>query len=224
MGKVESIKELLSATENVYSLVPKLDFRNLTEKQLKRYVLSEYRKELGSFSFKGDILSGERSAVGEGDATERIIKRGDAIILDLLPKKFGVCADVTRTFFFGEPSEEQRTVYETVKNALLTTEKLLGKKVVVGDIYRQMRVCLKPYERTFFHHAGHRTGTRRLMKPQFLPDELKMLKVGDIVTLEPGVYIKDKFGVRLENDYVITENGCEKLFDYPLDIEKFIIA
>ena len=218
---MERITELLKTTARVYDKVASGKLVGKSEKELKRHILSEYRTSLEDFSFKGDIVAGSRSAVGEGDATDYIIKNGDAIILDLLPMKNGVCSDVTRTFFVGEPTDEQRKVYETVKNALLSTEKILKAGVKACEIYAYMKERLKPYENTFFHHAGHLIGTRRLLQPQFLPNKTAKLKVGDIVTLEPGIYIKDKFGVRLENDYLITESGYKKLLDYPLDIENF---
>lgn len=220
---IKQIKELLNATAKVYDNVLRNDFAGKSEKELKRVIFAAYKGRLGKFSFKGDIVAGARSAVGEGDATDYIIKKGDAIILDLLPMKNGVCSDVTRTFFVGKPTAEQREVYNIVKNALLSTEKILKAGVRACDIYAYAREKLKPYESTFFHHAGHLIGKRRLLQPQFLPDKTAKLKAGEIVTLEPAIYIKSKFGVRLENDYLITESGCGKLFDYPLEIEKFII-
>ena len=219
---MKMLKYILYATAEIYNAVLKENLSGKTEKYIKRVILSAYKDRLGKFSFKGDIVAGVRSAVGEGDATDYIIKKGDAIILDLLPMKSGVCSDVTRTFFVGEPTAEQTEVYNIVKNSLLDTEKILKAGVRACDIYEYAREKLKPYEDTFFHHAGHRIGKRRLIQPQFLPDKTAKLKAGDIVTLEPAIYIKGKFGVRLENDYLITESGYEKLFDYPLDIENFI--
>lgn len=213
------IQNLLSATSKIYDGLVRLQ----TENQIKKFVLSVYKKELGEFSFKGDIVAGVRSSVGEGVATDYQIKEGDSIILDLLPRKDGICADTTRTFFVGAPSEEQVAVYNVVKTALEKTEKILSPKIKAYEIYNFMKEQLRPFEDTFFHHAGHLIGFRRLLKPQFLPGEKRILRVGDVVTLEPGVYIKDKFGVRLENNYLITENGYEKLFNYPLEIEKFIL-
>ena len=220
---MSKITELLNATARVYDCISNSQLVGKSEKDLKRTILSEYRTSLKDFSFKGDIVAGKRSAVGEGDATGYEIQKSDAIILDLLPMKNGVCSDVTRTFFVGEPTEEQKKVYDIVKKALLSTEKILKAGVKACEIYAYMRELLKPYDDTFFHHAGHLIGKRRLLQPQFLPDKRAKLKIGYIVTLEPGIYIKDKFGVRLENDYLITESGYEKLFNYPLDIENFII-
>ncbi|MDY2841613.1 MAG: M24 family metallopeptidase [Candidatus Borkfalkiaceae bacterium] len=220
---MKQITELFNATTRVYDRVLSGRLVGKSEKELKMLILSEYQTSLKNFSFKGDIVAGNRSSIGEGDATKYIIKQGDAVILDLLPMKNGVCSDVTRTFFVGEPTSEQREVYDKVRKALLSTEKILKAGIKACEIYGYMRERLKPYEDTFFHHAGHRIGTRRLMQPQFLPNKTTRLNVGDIVTLEPGIYIKGKFGVRLENDYLIAESGYERLFDYPLDIENFII-
>lgn len=213
------IQNLLQATSKIYDGMQIMK----TEKQIKKYVMSVYKKELGKFSFKGDIVAGERASLGEGDASDYQIKQGDCIILDLLPRKDGVCVDTTRTFFVGNPSKEQVYIYNLVRCALVETEKILRPNLKACDIYDFMRQRLMPFENTFFHHAGHLIGRKRLLQPQFLPNNTKALKVGDIVTLEPGIYIKNKFGIRLENDYIITKNGYEKLFDYPLEIEKFIL-
>jgi Xaa-Pro aminopeptidase len=214
-----TIQDLLNATSKVYEGMKRFE----TEKQIKSYVLSVYKSQLGKFSFKGDIVAGERASIGEGDATDYRLKEGDSIILDLLPRKDGISADTTRTFFVGQPTEEQVVVYNTVRKALEQTEKILKPKIKACDIYNFMKEQLKPFENTFFHHAGHLIGFRRMLQPQFLPNKVTSLMVGDVVTLEPGIYVKGKFGVRLENNYLITESGCEKLFDYPLDIEKFIL-
>lgn len=213
------IQDLLQATSKIYDGMRKME----TEKQIKKYVMSVYKKELGKFSFKGDIVAGFRSSFGEGEASDYQIMQGDSIILDLLPRKDGICADTTRTFFVGEPSKEKVYVYNVVRSALEETEKILKPKIRACDIYNFMKERLKPFENTFFHHAGHLIGVKRLLQPQFLPTNLKTLKVGDVVTLEPGIYINNKFGIRLENNYIITERGYEKLFNYPLEIEKFIL-
>lgn len=214
-----NIYNLLQATSKIYDGMKIFE----TEKQIKKYVMSVYKEELGEFSFKGDIVAGPNSSLGEGNASDYQIKQGDCIILDLLPRKGGFCVDTTRTFFVGKPSEEQVYIYNIVRCAIENTERILKPNLKACDIYNFMKQQLKPFENTFFHHAGHLIGCKRLLQPQFLPTNTKTLKVGDIVTLEPGIYIKNKFGIRLENDYIITKNGYEKLFDYPLEIEKFIL-
>ena len=220
---MKKLKNVLNANVRIYELVRKTKVEGLTEKELKAIILAEYKEGLGNFTFAGDIVAGKNSSVGEGAGTNYVIKKGDAIILDLLPYKDKKCADTTRTFFVQEPTKQQKEVYEIVKNALLGTEKMLKAGVRACDIYFEMKNRLKPYEDTFFHHAGHLIKSKRLCQPQFLANKTAKLRIGDVITLEPGIYIKDKFGVRLENDYLITKDGYEKLFDYPLEIENFII-
>ncbi len=219
---MENLHKVLEANKRVFDLLRRTKLEGLTENELKKIILCEYRSFLGSFTFNGDIVAGKNSAIGEGTGTDYVIRSGDSVILDLLPYKNKKCADTTRTFFVGEPSALQRDVYNTVKHALCEVEKILKPGIRACDIYREMRERLKPYEDTFFHHAGHLIKARRLCQPQFLPNKSARLRVGDVVTLEPGIYIKDEFGVRLENNYLITENGCKNLFEYPLDIENFI--
>ena len=218
----EPIETLLRANAAVYDRVRTLSPVGMTERALKERILSVYRETLGTFTFCGDIVTGPRSAVGEGDATDRVIQPGDAILLDLLPYHNGTCCDTTRTFFAGSVSAHQRDIYALVRRALEEGASCLRPGVRASEVYAAVRDRLRPYEDTFFHHAGHRITGRRLVQPQFLPDRQTRLRVGDIVTLEPGLYIGDSFGIRLENNFRITEDGCECLFSYPLTIENFI--
>ena len=220
---MQNLKIVLSANEKVYDLVRNTRLEGLTENQLKEIILLEYKKILKDFTFNGDIVAGVNSSIGEGTGSEYVIKKGDSVILDLLPYKNKKCADTTRTFFVSEPTKLQREVYDIVKNALTSVENILRPGIKASEIYFATREKLRPYEDTFFHHAGHLIKSKRLCQPQFLPDKNARLKVGDVVTLEPGIYIKNQFGVRLENNYLITENGYQKLFEYPLEIQNFIV-
>ena len=73
------------------------------------------------------------------------------------------------------------------------------------------------------HHGGHLVGPAPYMKPAFEDGCDERLEAGDICTLEPGVYIEGEWGMRVENDYLVTEDGLENLFDYPRDMEYFVI-
>lgn len=86
-----------------------------------------------------------------------------------------------------------------------------------------MKNALSPCEEMFPHHAGHLFGTAHLLQPQFLPDRDGVLKTGNLVTLEPGLYPEGRFGIRLEDNYDITQNGCRNLFDYTVNIKDFVL-
>lgn len=219
---MERIKKLLDATADVFDLIRKTHLIGKSEKWLKNLIIEKYNESVKGFFFNADVISGERSSFGEGDATEKIIEKGDAIILDLFPKYKGLHSDISRTFFAGEPSAKQREVYEIVKKAQQNTAKTLRSGIKAKEIYDIERSNLIPYEATFFHHAGHLFGVENVKQSQFLPDREERIKTGDLVALEPAIYIKGEFGIRLENDYLITDSGSELLFDYSLDIENFI--
>ncbi|MBQ6907715.1 MAG: aminopeptidase P family protein [Clostridia bacterium] len=173
--------------------------------------------------WQGDIVSGIRSANIEGEATERIIKDGDSLIIDIQFFDGVMWSDITRTYFFGNLKEMAAELYQKTEKSLKNAEKLLKNGTKCADLYDFLQKEINsPY--SFKHHAGHLIGDKPLIKPQFLPDSEESLKTGMAVTLEPGVYVPEKFGIRIENNYLITENGFETLFDYTQDIKDFIIT
>lgn len=173
--------------------------------------------------WQGDIISGERSAEIEGAPTDRVIVSGDALICDIQFFDGEMWSDITRTYFFGEPSDMAKELYDKTEQALKTAENTLKDGTKCSDIYELLQEEINsPY--SFKHHGGHQIGSEPLIKPQFLPDINESIKQGMAVTLEPGVYVPEKFGIRIENNYLITENGYKKLFDYTQNIRDFIIV
>ncbi len=185
----------------------------------------EIAQILNSFGavWQGDIVSGERSAAIEGTATDRVIKDGDTLIIDIQFSDCEMWSDITRTYIFGKPQEIVSELYQKTVKALKNTEKLLKDGTKCAELYDFLQKELNS-EYAFTHHAGHLIGDRPLIKPQFLPNSTESLKIGMAVTLEPGIYVPDKFGIRLENNYLITNSGFENLFDYPLSMENFTIT
>jgi len=102
-------------------------------------------------------------------------------------------------------------------------ENVLKSGASACDVYNAVKGAFSPFEEKFSHHAGHLFGTERVMQPQFLPEKKERIDVGDFVTLEPGIYFEDSFGMRIEDNYQIIEDGFCRLFDYPLGMEYFIL-
>ena len=186
---------------------------------------TEIAEIINSFGIKwqGDIVSGERSANIEGVATDRVIKNGDTLIIDIQFYDGGMWSDITRTYFFGKPDEMAEKLYQKTEKALKNTEKLLKSGTKCAKLYGFLQKEVDS-KYAFTHHAGHLLGDKPLIKPQFLPDSTETLKSGMMITLEPGVYVHDKFGIRIENNYLITDDGYESLFNYPTNIESFIVT
>ena len=197
----------------------------MTEKDIEKIILNTYKSICGNaFSFCGDIIGGKHSADIDGGADDYVLQLGDALILDLQPEINGVFCDTTRTFFIGEPGEEMRRAYDNVKNTLLRLERFLKPNIKACDIYSEMNAITEEYGYKCPHHAGHIIGKNRSIAPEFLPDISESIRTGNTVALEPGFYKENCFGIRLENNYGITQSGTLRLFDYSLDIEDFIIG
>ena len=215
----EKVKEALKLNQMAYDAVRKGFCRGMSEKDVKALIASE----CGNSLFTGDFIGGVRSGAVEGDATDYVLREGDTLILDLQFQYEGVWTDTTRTFFIGTPDEKQREVYSMVCRAKKAGEATLKNRAHVCDVYHAVRTALTPYEGSFPHHAGHLFGIEPVMQPQLLPDKVGILKTGDLVTLEPGLYLEGKFGIRVEDDYLITQNGPCNLFDYTVNINDFVL-
>ncbi|MBR5247855.1 MAG: aminopeptidase P family protein [Lachnospiraceae bacterium] len=216
---LEKVKEALRYNKMAYDAVRKGFRRGMSEKDVKALITSA----CGNIFFTGDFVGGARSGEVEGEATDYILREGDTLILDLQFQYEGVWTDTTRTFFIGMPDEEVREVYDMVCRAKKAGEAVLKEGVRACEVYDAVRTAFSPYEGMFPHHAGHLFGTEPMMQPQLLPDKDGVLKTGDLVTLEPGLYPEGRFGIRVEDNYVITQSGCCNLFDYSIELKDFVL-
>ena len=196
-----------------------------SECDLQRYMGEIFsRQNQKECRFEGDIVSGERTASVEGTATDRLLKQGDVIILDIQIFSGGYAADTTRTFFLGEPTEEMKVMYKRLCEAMEQTERVLKHGTLACDVYKKMADCLCSYghNTSFPHHAGHALSKLPFEQPQLVAECNIPLEKGMIIALEPGLY-NDDFGMRIENNYLITDDGCEKIGSFTTDINYFII-
>ena len=174
--------------------------------------------------WQGDLISGERTADIEGAPGSRIIKAGDVVLLDLQVFKDNQWSDLTRVYFMGGISDEQLDAWQRVKKALSAGEELLRPGTVAKDLWHIMREVIdSPY--AFDHHGGHRIGRdETVVNPRFVPESDDKLRSGMVVTLEPAIYLPGKFGIRLENNYLITEDGFTRLDNLSLNADEYIIV
>ena len=211
-------------TWELHSLVHKAVKENLhagmTEKELADVITNVCP------DWQGDLISGERSAEIEGPPTDRVIKNGDVVLLDLQICAENCWSDLTRVYFMGGITDEQETAYNQVVNALKAGEENLYSGKKAKELWEFVRKAIGS-EYAFTHHAGHRIGKfceeEIVVEPRFVPESEETLKPGMVVTLEPAVYYPKKFGIRLENNYLITEDGYERLCNLPLDKEEYIV-
>ncbi len=190
----------------------------MSEQAIKGLILAAWAKP--EMEFSGDVCADGRI---EGDATGYIPKEGDCLILDLQPGWEGCWCDTTRAFFIGPPDEKRQKAYAAILDALKAMEACLATHPKACDLYFAMQTALEKYGLSCPHHAGHAVGTEKFLQPQLIAENTARLTPGMIIALEPGVYFEGEFGIRVENNYLLTEDGIQELFNYPLDIESFII-
>lgn len=173
-----------------------------------------------SVALIGDFACGERAIRGGGPPTMREVAAGDLYVLDLFPAPSLYFGDVCRTFAAGEPSDLQHRAWEIVCEAVRIGEAAVKPGVPARDVYALIKNFLDSHELTensFWHHAGHGIGYQVGHEaPRIIPSSHDVFEVGDVITLEPGVYTKAlRGGIRLEDNYVVRESGLENLFSYP---------
>ncbi len=222
----KKIQQALKLNRKAYDVIRDEFQVGMTEMDCYNLISNCYNKNAGTpIKFISDIVSGERAAEISGSATLREAKTGDTLIVDLLPKLDGYWCDTTRTFFLGEPDAEKEKAYISVIKALRAGEAMLKPGVKAEDVYSSVMDSLEKsgFKDCMPHHAGHGIGTSGYERPYFIHNAPEILKAGMVVTLEPGIYMENQWGIRVENNYKITADGCENIFPYTENIEDFIL-
>ena len=227
MSLAEECKRALEANRAAYEALRAGLRPGMTEKAAYELVRAAVDRVCGDepHEFIGDFVGGVRTGAIEGPATDLALKSGDLFVCDLSVRRGDTWSDTCRAFFLGEPTAAQRRAYETVIACQELCEHIVRPSVVFEDVKAQVEAFLaeKGFGGRMPHHVGHLVGPRPYMKPAFEPGDRSVLEAGVICTLEPGLYFEGDFGIRVENDYLVTPAGLENLFDYPRDLDYFIL-
>lgn len=180
------------------------------------------RKGSWGTAFDTIVASGVRSAFPHGGCTDKEIREGDLVVVDIGASYRYYRSDMTRTLVAGKPSEKQRRLYEIVKAAQQKAIQTLRAKEKAKDIDTVARKIIEEagYGEYFVHSLGHGVGLE-VHEPPILGQQSKdRLAVGNVVTIEPGIYIVGFGGIRIEDTVLIRESGGEKLTDgwYNLEV------
>lgn len=171
-------------------------------------------------SFEIVAVSGYRSAMPHGVATEKVIENNEFFTLDFGCKYKGYCSDMTRTVVVGKASDKQKEIYETVLSAQLAALDEIRAGRACKDIDAVARNIIKDagYGDCFGHGLGHSVGLEIHEKPSLSPRSEDILMPNVTMTVEPGIYVKDFGGVRIEDLVVVTENGYRNLVTAPKEL------
>lgn len=220
------VRKSLEANRAAYEALRNGLKPGMTERQAYELVREAVDRVCGveDHEFIGDFVGGVRTGSIEGQPTDLVLKAGDCFICDLSVRRGETWSDTCRTFFIGEPTAEQRKAYETAVAMQRLAESFVRAGVVCEDVKTRVEAELVRlgYGGKMPHHVGHIVGPKPYMKPAFEPGDKTVLAAGLVCTLEPGLYFEGAWGLRVENDYLVTEKGLVNLFDYPRDIDNFI--
>lgn len=190
---------------------------NITGGQKEKEVANQIKtllKEYGARpAFRIIVASGKRSAKPHGFASKKRIKRGDLVVIDFGALYNGYRSDITRTFVIGRPTQKQRKVFRIVREAQRRGIKAVKAGRTCCEVDRAARGYIEKrgFGKNFIHTTGHGIGKKVHQAPKISKRNRNRLRMGMVITIEPGIYIKGWGGVRIEDMVLVTERGCKVL-------------
>ncbi|GIN58844.1 Xaa-Pro dipeptidase [Lederbergia ruris] len=179
------------------------------------------KKGITGMSFNTMVLTGKNAASPHGTPGMTKMKKGDFVLFDLGVIYEGYCSDITRTVAFGDISSEQQKIYDTVLNAQQEAVKAVKPGVLAKDLDNIARTHIQNagYGEFFPHRLGHGLGISVHEYPSITATNPLSMTAGMVFTIEPGVYVPDVAGVRIEDDVFVTKNSVEVLTKYPKSLQ-----
>ncbi len=171
-------------------------------------------------SFETIVAAGERSALPHGVASQAPIPRRGFVVLDYGVILNGYCSDMTRTVCIGRATPDEKRVYQAVLEAQLMAIAAVAQGVTTGEVDEAARATLRraKLDKYFTHSTGHGVGLEIHELPRVAARQKETLQPGVVITIEPGVYIGGKYGVRIEDMVLVTERGYEVLTPAPKEL------
>jgi Xaa-Pro aminopeptidase len=218
--ELAAIREASKLGEEAWRWALERGFVGRTERDVALATEAKVRELGGEPSFPAIVAAGPNGALPHAEPGERTIEAGQLVVFDMGAKLDGYCSDGTRTFATGEPGEKGREVYETVLRAQQAALEAIeaGKSGEELDEVAREIIGAAGYGEAFGHALGHGVGLEVHEGPRLAQKSDDVLAPGEVVTVEPGIYLAGELGVRIEDFVVVREGGYENLSSLPKEL------
>ncbi|MFJ9124605.1 aminopeptidase P family protein [Streptomyces sp. NPDC102340] len=212
-AELERLAAAGAAADATYEEIKKVAFAGRRENDIAGE-LSDLLKRFGHSQVDFTVVgSGPNGANPHHEASDRIIENGDMVVLDFGGLKHGYGSDTTRTVHVGEPTDEERKVHDIVREAQTAACDAVRPGIACQDVDRVARKVITDagYGEYFIHRTGHGIGVTTHEPPYMIEGEEQELVPGMCFSVEPGIYLPGRFGVRVEDIVTVTEDGGRRL-------------
>lgn len=222
-GEIETTRRAVSVAQSAFVAVGPMLTEAITERQVAYRLESEMRaRGAEGCSFSPIVAAGPAGALPHYRPHEVALGDAPSLLLDWGAKLNGYASDLTRTLHRPTVSDAFRRAYDAVLEAQLTAIAAIRPGAACRDVDAAGRGVLERHGMgdAFKHGLGHGTGLQIHESPRMSASSEQTLSAGMIVTVEPGVYFAGEFGIRIEDDVLVTDGGCEVLSDLPKGLEE----
>lgn len=210
-AEIEAITQAIRKSEKAYGDALGEIREGMTESELAGILEYNFRKQsLGKLAFSSIVAFGENSAIPHHEPSERKLKKGDVVLMDFGGKYTGYSSDTTRTAAFDHLDEKMRQIYYIVKDSQEYTIDAINENTRYCDVDQMARdrISSGGYGANFIHRIGHGLGIAVHENPYLVPENKDLLVNQSVFTIEPGVYLPGKGGVRIEDTVMFKDGRC----------------
>jgi Xaa-Pro aminopeptidase len=219
-GEIDLLGRAATGADQAFDRIVAQTFEGRTERDIAE-ALGELLREFGHESVGFAIVgSGPNGASPHHVPTDRPIGLGDLVVLDFGGRVGGYCSDMTRTVSVGEPTSEATEVHKIVRQAQEAAFEAVRPGIAAEEIDRTARRVIEDagYGDDFIHRTGHGIGLEEHEEPYIVEGNATLLEPGMCFSIEPGIYLEGRFGVRIEDIVVVTDDGARTLNDAPREL------
>jgi Xaa-Pro aminopeptidase len=220
-AELDAMRRAADVSDRAYAALAEERFVGNTERELA-WTMERLLRELGgeALSFEVGLGAGPSAALPHADPSDRVIERGELVLVDAGCVVEGYCSDCTRTFATGPLDDEQRRIYDVCLEAQFTSLPAVRAGALGAAVDRISRDVIVDagYGEAYGHGLGHGVGLQVHEAPALRPESQDTLAPGNVVTVEPGIYLPGRAGVRIEDLVVVTDGEPEVLTHFTKEL------